>query len=185
VLAGDDTGAYGQDLGSDLVELLERMTATEGDFDIYIRNFEPMWFIRMFDRLKPVLQSGKVRAVTLPVQTGSPQILKAMRRAHTIDDFRRCVEELHRDVPDLLVVTHLMVGFPGETGDDFRQTLQLLSDLRFDGVSPEQYHPRPGIASLALSNPVPIWKRRWRLFKMHIYVYYSVYLNKFRWKWLL
>lgn len=182
VLAGDDTGAYGQDLGSDLVELLERMTAEEEDFDIYIRNLEPMWFIRMFDRLKPVLQSGKVRAVTLPVQSGSPRILKAMKRAHTVDEFRRCVEELHRDVPDLLIVTHVMVGFPGESGDDFRQTLKLLSDLRFDGVSPEQYHPRPRIASLEFPDPVPAWKRRWRLVKMHLYVYYVVYLNKLRWK---
>ena len=181
VLCGDDTGAYGRDMGTDLVGLLEQMIGEDGDFRIYIRNFEPVWFIRMFDRLKPVLMSRKLKAITLPIQSGSPGILKAMKRGHTIEDFRKCVEELHRDVPDLLIITHVMVGFPGETARDFRETLRLISDLRFDGVSPEQYYPRPRIPSLALPNPVPAWKRRWRLIRTFLHVYYVIYFNKFNW----
>jgi len=181
VLCGDDTGAYGQDLGSDMAGLLERLTSQPGAFDIYIRNLEPVWLIKMFDRLKPLFQSGKVRAITLPVQSGSPGILRSMKRAHTIEDFRRRVSELRRDVPDLLIITHVMVGFPGETGEDFRQTLRLISDLEFDGVSPEQYYPRPGIPALELPNQLPVWRRRWRLIRTFLFVYYSVYLNKFRW----
>ena len=182
VLAGDDTGAYGRDLETDLVELLGQMVTVEGDFDIYIRNLEPMWFIRMFDRLKPVFQSGKIAGITLPVQSGSTRILKAMKRAHSIEDFRCCVETLHREVPGLLIITHVMVGFPGETSYDFRQTVRLISDLKFDGVSPEQYYPRPRIASLKLAGAVPAWKRRLRLIIMFLHVGYTVYLNKFRWK---
>jgi threonylcarbamoyladenosine tRNA methylthiotransferase CDKAL1 len=184
VLAGDDTGAYGRDLNTDLVDLLNAMISEDGDFDIYIRNLEPAWFIRMFDRLKPVCKSGKVRGITLPVQSGSPRILKDMNRAHSIEDFRNCVAELNQEVPDLLIITHIMVGFPGETEADFKQTLKLLSDLRFDGVSPEQYYPRPGIPALKLPNPVPAWKRRWRLIRAFAYVYYLIYCNKFNWRTL-
>jgi len=181
VLCGDDTGAYGHDLGTDMASLLDRLISQPGAFDIYIRNLEPVWLIKMFDRLKPLFQSGKVRAITLPVQSGSPGILKSMKRAYTIDDFRRCVTELHHDVPELLIITHVMVGFPGERTEDFRKTLRLISDLGFDGVSPEQYCPRPNIPALQLPHQVPAWRRRWRLIRTFLVVYYVVYLNKFSW----
>ena len=181
VLAGDDTGAYGKDMNTDLVELLAKMIAEPGNFQIYIRNLEPVWFIRMFDRLKPLFQTGKIRGITVPVQSGSNRILKAMKRGHTIEEFYRCVAELNREVADLFVITHVMVGFPGETGADFRQTLHLISKLRFDGVAPEQYYPRPRIPALELPNPIPTWKRRWRLMRTYVQVYGVVYFNKMNW----
>jgi tRNA A37 methylthiotransferase MiaB len=181
VLAGDDTGAYGRDVGTDLVELLEKLVSRNGDFRIYIRNFEPVWLIRMFDRLKPLFQTGKIRGITVPVQSGSDRILEAMKRGHSIQDFCRCVVNLNQEVKELFVITHVMVGFPGETSEDFRKTLRLISQLRFDGVAPEQYYPRPNIPSLDLPNPLPAWKRRWRLIKTYAHVYWVVYFNKMNW----
>jgi threonylcarbamoyladenosine tRNA methylthiotransferase CDKAL1 len=181
VLAGDDTGAYGRDINADLVELLSMMVAESGDFHIYIRNLEPIWFIRMFERLKPLFQTGKIRGITIPVQSGSNRILKAMKRGYTIEEFCQCVSVLNREVENLFVITHVMVGFPGETSADFRKTLQLVSKLRFDGVAPEQYYPRPRIPALELPNPIPTWKRRWRLMRTYIQVYWVVYLNKLNW----
>ena len=74
VLAGDDTGAYGQDIDTNFIELLKKMVELPGDFQIYIRNLEPFWLLKYFDGLLEVVKSKKIKAIT--VSPSSPAMMK-------------------------------------------------------------------------------------------------------------
>jgi tRNA-2-methylthio-N6-dimethylallyladenosine synthase len=80
----------------------------------------------------------------LPVQSGSDRILQAMNRRHTRADYLRTIEKLRCARPDIAFSSDFIVGFPGETEDDFRDTLRLMSEVGFAGAYSFKYSPRPG-----------------------------------------
>jgi tRNA-2-methylthio-N6-dimethylallyladenosine synthase len=93
--------------------------------------------------------------VHLPVQSGSTRVLQAMGRRHTRDDYLRLVESLRAAVPDLAISTDMIVGFPGETVDDFEQTLSLTEAVRFSSMFSFKYSPRPNtVASRRMRDDV-------------------------------
>ncbi|MEX1036768.1 MAG: MiaB/RimO family radical SAM methylthiotransferase, partial [Sneathiella sp.] len=86
----------------------------------------------------------------LPVQAGSDRILAAMNRRHTADDYRRIIEKLRHFQPDLALSGDFIVGFPGETDQDFEDTLQLVRDVEYAQAYSFKYSPRPGTPAAAL-----------------------------------
>jgi tRNA-2-methylthio-N6-dimethylallyladenosine synthase len=94
--------------------------------------------------------------VHLPLQSGSDAILERMRRRYTRDDFRRVVERLRTARPDLALTTDLIVGFPGETDRDFRDTLELVREVGFVDAFSFRYSPRPGTTAAALPDALPV-----------------------------
>ena len=99
----------------------------------------------------------------LPVQSGSDRILEAMNRGYTRDRFLSAVEEARRVIPELAVSTDVIVGFPGETGDDFERTLDVVRKVRFDSAFTFKYSPRRGTAAFELEDDVPIGEKKRRL----------------------
>ncbi|MDD3029965.1 MAG: tRNA (N6-isopentenyl adenosine(37)-C2)-methylthiotransferase MiaB [Alphaproteobacteria bacterium] len=91
----------------------------------------------------------------LPVQSGSDAILKAMNRKHTADDYRRTVDKLRDARPDLALSSDFIVGFPGETDDDFNETMRLVRDVRFAQSFSFKYSRRPGTPAATLEGQVP------------------------------
>ncbi|MCZ6832993.1 MAG: MiaB/RimO family radical SAM methylthiotransferase, partial [Acidobacteria bacterium] len=92
----------------------------------------------------------------LPVQSGSDAVLKAMRRGYGIADYFHRLEDLRRRIPGVAISTDLMVGFPGETEQDFQATLDLLRQARFSQVYAFKYSPRPGTtAATTCDDDVP------------------------------
>lgn len=91
----------------------------------------------------------------LPVQSGSPRILKLMKRYLPIDEYVARVEAVRARVPDMAVTSDMIVGFPGETDADFAQTMDLIERIRYDGIYAYAYSPRPGTQALRLGDPVP------------------------------
>jgi tRNA-2-methylthio-N6-dimethylallyladenosine synthase len=91
----------------------------------------------------------------LPVQSGSDRILAAMNRRHTADDYRRLVDRLRDARPDIGLSSDFIVGFPGETEDDFAQTLKLVEDVHFVQAYSFKYSPRPGTPAATLGDQVP------------------------------
>ncbi len=91
----------------------------------------------------------------LPVQSGSDRILAAMNRRHTTDDYRSLVGRLRDARPDIGLSSDFIVGFPGETEDDFAQTLKLVEDVHFVQAYSFKYSPRPGTPAAALGDQVP------------------------------
>src|SRR6185295_10347223 len=94
-------------------------------------------------------------ALHLPVQSGSDSVLRRMGRGYTRDSYLQLARDLQAALPDLALSTDLIVGFPGETEDDFRQTLDLMQRIRFSATYAFTYSPRPGTAALRLHDDVP------------------------------
>ncbi len=90
----------------------------------------------------------------LPVQSGSDRTLQRMGRGYTVDDYRSLVTSLREARSGLALSTDIIVGFPGETDDDFRQTLDLIEEIGFSGIFAFKYSPRPGTAALRLGDEV-------------------------------
>ncbi len=96
------------------------------------------------------------RHLHLPVQSGSTRVLKAMRRRHTRDEYLTLVEKLRTALPDLHLSTDMIVGFPGETDDDFNETLSLTETVRFHSMFSFKYSPRPNtLAAQRMPDDVP------------------------------
>jgi tRNA-2-methylthio-N6-dimethylallyladenosine synthase len=90
----------------------------------------------------------------LPVQSGSDSILQAMNRKHTADDFRRVIEKLRRAQPDIALSSDFIIGFPGETDEDFKATLDLVREITFASSFSFKYSRRPGTPAAAMQNQI-------------------------------
>jgi tRNA-2-methylthio-N6-dimethylallyladenosine synthase len=102
--------------------------------------------------------------VHLPVQSGSTRVLEAMRRRHTRETFLDLVGRLRRAVPEIAISTDIIVGFPGETGDDFAETMSLVEQVRFSSIFSFKYSERPNtLASKRMKDDVPDAEKRRRL----------------------
>lgn len=106
-------------------------------------------------------------AIHLPVQSGSDSTLKKMGRRYTADFYRNVAYSLKKSCPGIHISTDLIVGYPGETEDDFNQTVSLLEDVRFSGVFSFKYSPRPGTRAAALDDDVPPAEKQRRLEVIH------------------
>jgi tRNA-2-methylthio-N6-dimethylallyladenosine synthase len=102
---------------------------------------------RDLDTLMPYLH--------LPVQAGSDRILKAMNRRHTADDYRRLIDRIRAACPDIAMSGDFIVGFPGETDEDFAETLKIVRDIGYAQAFSFKYSPRPGTPGAELDGQVP------------------------------
>ena len=101
--------------------------------------------------------------VHLPLQSGSTRILKAMRRTYTRDRYLRLVSQLREAIPDLALGTDVIVGFPGETEDDFRETLDVVEEVGYDSAFTFVYSPRSGTEAAQMTDQVPEEVKRDRM----------------------
>jgi len=104
-----------------------------------------------------------VNHVHLPVQSGSDRVLSAMKRGYTALEYKSIIRRLRAARPDAAVSSDFIVGFPGETDEDFEQTLQLVEDIGFDSSFSFMYSPRPGTPAASLPNQVPQAAKQARL----------------------
>jgi tRNA-2-methylthio-N6-dimethylallyladenosine synthase len=107
-----------------------------------------------------------VRHVHLPVQSGSDRVLSAMKRGYTALEYKSIIRRLRAARPDAAISSDFIVGFPGETDEDFEQTLQLVEDLGFDSSFSFMYSPRPGTPAASLPNQVPQATKQARLARL-------------------
>ncbi len=145
-LIAGDLGCYGQDIGTTVAELLHLMMQRTGDFELTLLDFNLKWFIAYSDSLLDVLSRNRarLRSLTLPMQSGSDRVLQRMRRGHTARDAQTALRALRQACPQVDLNTQVLVGFPGETEDDFEDTLKVLRAVRFDWVQFYDYQDRPG-----------------------------------------
>jgi tRNA-2-methylthio-N6-dimethylallyladenosine synthase len=94
--------------------------------------------------------------IEVPVQAGDDDVLRRMKRGYTADDYRRLIERIREKVPGASIATDIIVGFPGETPEQFERTRGLLADLRLDVAHLARYSPRPGtLAARRMPDDVP------------------------------
>jgi tRNA-2-methylthio-N6-dimethylallyladenosine synthase len=157
-LLGQNVNSWGRDLAPDLRtefgELLRACDAVVGIERIRFTSPHPK------DFREPVVAAMAECAsvcehVHLPLQSGSSRILKAMRRTYSRERYLALVERLRAAVPDLALGTDVIVGFPGETEADFRQTLEVVEEVRYDSAFTFIYSPRSGTEAADLPHQVP------------------------------
>lgn len=144
-LLGQTVDAYGYDMPDkpDLSLLLSRLNEIEGLDRIRFLTSHPSY---MDDRIiRAVAELPKVcEHINLPVQAGDDEVLRNMRRPYTRDEYRELVGRIRDTIPGVSMSTDVIVGFPGETEDQFQQTMDLVAELKFDKVHCAAYSTRPG-----------------------------------------
>jgi tRNA-2-methylthio-N6-dimethylallyladenosine synthase len=157
-LLGQNVNSWGRDLLPDIKtefgELLRACDAIEGVERIRFTSPHPK------DFRDPVIAAiaecaSVCEQVHLPLQSGSSRILKAMRRTYTQEKYLALVAKMRDAIPDLAFGTDIIVGFPGETEDDFRQTLEVVEEVRYDSAFTFVYSPRATTEAAAMPDQVP------------------------------
>jgi tRNA-2-methylthio-N6-dimethylallyladenosine synthase len=161
-LLGQNVNSYGRDVGSSFAELLHVVDAIDGVERIRFTSPHPKDFRR--DVIAAMAECPAVcEHAHLPLQSGASPVLKAMRRTYSRERYLRVVDEIRAAIPDLALTTDIIVGFPGETEDDFRQTLEVVEEVGFDGAFTFVYSPRAGTEAAAMPDQVPDVVKRERI----------------------
>lgn len=154
-LASEDMGAYGLDIGTNIAELLRRLSDTlmRTHPGVMIRTgmTNPPFIMQHVDDIIEVLNRPNVHAfMHIPVQSGSDQVLRAMRREYTVADFSYLADRLKAGVPELFLLTDIICGFPTESEEDWQETMALCKKYKFQGIHISQFYARPGTAAARL-----------------------------------
>jgi tRNA-2-methylthio-N6-dimethylallyladenosine synthase len=157
-LLGQNVNAYRGELpggeSADFALLLAQVAKLEGIERIRYTTSHPLEFTqRLIDAYARIPKL--VSQLHLPVQSGSDRVLAAMKRNYTAMEYRSIVRRLRLARPDISLSSDFIVGFPGETEEDFLQTLKLVEDVRFDGAFSFIYSARPGTPAAGLADPTP------------------------------
>lgn len=156
VLLGQTVNSYGLDLSPrvSFVHLLDRISAIDGVERIRFLSPHPQE-VRA-DFIECVSSNPKVcRHIHMPLQSGSDRILKLMNRNYRRAKYLKIIEDLKTRVPDMAITTDIIVGFPGETEEDFQQTLELMDIVQFDLSYSYAFSPRPGTPAAEMSEMIP------------------------------
>lgn len=154
-LLGQNINAYGQDLGDvDFADLLRAVAEVEGIRRIRFVTSHPAVMNPRF--IEAIADTEKVcEYLHLPIQAGSDRILEAMRRGYSAGAYLDLIESIRARIPGIALSGDIIVGFPGETEQDFAQTLAVLERVRFDTQFSFIYSSRPGTRAASLDDPVP------------------------------
>ena len=154
-LLGQNVNSYGKDLAEpmDFADLLEQVNAIPGEFLIRFMTSHPkdathklFETMARCEKIAPVLH--------LPVQAGSDRVLKVMNRRHTIAQYLDKIRDLRSLVPDIVLTSDIIVGFPGETTPEFEETLKVLEEVRYDALFTFIYSPRVGTPAASMDDPM-------------------------------
>ena len=153
VLTGVNTCNY-FDRGHDLAGLIREISAIPGEFRIRLSSTEP--HPGDLSLLELMAENPKIcRFLHLSMQHGCDRILKLMNRRYTAAEFAEFVANARKMVPDIHIGTDFIVGFPGETGEDFSEAMELVSQMNFANIHCFAYSPRPGTVAAGLPGRVP------------------------------
>ena len=144
-LTSQDTGAYGIDRRIRLPVLIREISRIDGEFRIRIGMMNPNHGLEILDELIDVYRNEKIyKFLHIPVQSGNDRILRKMNRRYTVEEFKRIVSKFRKNFPGITIATDVIVGFPTEIEEEFRDTLRLINKLRPDIVNISRFWPRPG-----------------------------------------
>lgn len=156
-LTSQDTSAYGLDNGIKLPALLRKIASIPGEYKVRIGMSNPFNVLPILNDLILAYKHPRIyRFLHLPIQSASDNVLKAMNRNYAVDDFKRIYYAFKKQFPDLTFSTDVIVGFPGETEEDFNKTLNFIGEIRPDIVNISMYGERPKTS--IKEQEIPSWK---------------------------
>jgi ribosomal protein S12 methylthiotransferase len=168
VLIAQDTTDYGTDMGvsNGLAKLLEQMTDSVPEIEWIRLMYAYPGYVT--DRLIDVMASKPqvLHYLDIPLQHGHPATLKRMNRPHNVDWVRKTIAKMRTSMPDLSIRSTFIVGYPGETEEEFQALLDLVDELKLDHVGAFPFSFEPGTASEPLGDPVPAEVKQERLTRL-------------------
>jgi threonylcarbamoyladenosine tRNA methylthiotransferase CDKAL1 len=169
-LTSQDNGCYGLDIKTNLPELLRELITAEGDFKIRIGMMNPWHLRKIKDDLLEIMESPKIQKfLHIPVQSGSENILKQMKRIHSAKEFKEAVFQFRNkfpreDFPESTIATDIIVGYPTENKEDFQQTLNLIEETKPEVLNIAGFSSRPKTKAAQLKQlPSEIIKERTKI----------------------
>lgn len=167
-LLGQNVNSYGRGLESklDFADLLRMVNQIDGLYRIRFTTSHPR---DLSDKLiQAIADCSRVcEHVHAPLQAGSNRILQAMNRGYTCEEYLRLVRQMRATIPGVAITSDLIVGFPGESEEDFRATLAMVEKVRFDSAFTFMYSPRTGTRAADLKEQVPLEIKKERLLRLN------------------
>ncbi|MBT4597208.1 MAG: tRNA (N(6)-L-threonylcarbamoyladenosine(37)-C(2))-methylthiotransferase [Candidatus Diapherotrites archaeon] len=144
-LTSQDLGCYGFDIKTNLVELLKVLLANKGEYRIRLGMMNPNHFKKIRSKLLPLFVDDRLyKFLHLPIQSGSDKILKKMNRFYTVHEFEENINYIRKKIPEMSISTDIIVGFPGETETDFKQSLSLVKKIKPNILNISRFGKRKG-----------------------------------------
>lgn len=156
-LTAQDCAAWGIDSKGNICDILSALSKIDGDFKVRVGMLNPRHLIPIVDEyIEAFSKDARLfRFFHVPVQSGSDEVLALMKRGYSGRDFISMVSKIKEKFPDACVATDVIAGFPGETDAQFRETMQLLEEIRPDVVNVSRFCPRPGTPAALLKSRLP------------------------------
>jgi len=151
---GTDLGSYGLDRKTNLAKLLKKIVSIPGDYNIRLRNIHPKYLKRMLPEMKSIFATGKISFISVSSESGNDRILKLMKRGYTIDEYIDMIQSIKSSFSKIKIRNQMMVGFPGETDEEFQDSMRLLDILDVDITEIYKFSPRIGTKAALLPDPV-------------------------------
>ena len=166
-LLGQNVNSYGKDLdcGMDFADLLAQIAQLPGDFLIRFMTSHPRdASTKLFDTMAKYPKIAK--QLHLPFQSGSSRVLKAMNRHYDRETYQSKVRYAKSVMPDLVLTSDVIVGFPGETEEEFEETISLIEEVRYDSLFTFIFSPRTGTPAAKMEDPTPKEEKNRRFDKL-------------------
>lgn len=158
-ITAQDTAVYGFDIGYSLPQLLEDLVKIPYEYRIRVGMMNPTHLKQIVGDLIKVYKSPKIyKFIHIPVQSGSNKILRRMNRKYTVEEFKALIELLKVSLPKLTLSTDIIVGFPGETEEDFQETVKLLEEIQPDITNVSRFSVRPRTEVEKMDGKLPGWE---------------------------
>lgn len=156
LLEGDSLGCFGIDSGTNIGNLLDSIIniIKDEDVEISVPDISPQFLSLCFNQIITLAQMGKMFNFYIPLQSGSQKVLNLMKRGYKVDTTQDCLREIKKACPQLKIGTSIIVGFPGETEEDFLKTIEVCKDIKFDYIFCHSYSDRKGTESSILPNKI-------------------------------
>jgi threonylcarbamoyladenosine tRNA methylthiotransferase MtaB len=161
ILTGVNVGDYGKSFSTNLFKLLLKLVDAEGDFRIRISSIEPNL---LSDEIIELTASHEkmCRHFHIPLQSGSPEVLKQMKRRYKVENYSELIFKCIERIPEIGIGVDVIVGFPGETEENFMETYNFLNELPVSYLHVFTYSERPDTKAIEFPGAVEVYERRKR-----------------------
>jgi MiaB-like tRNA modifying enzyme len=162
-ITAEDTGCYGLDIGTNLIQLLVKIIKLKGNFKARLGMINPKYANLYKKELAQILNSEKFfKFIHIPLQSGSNKILKLMNRPYKKEDFIKTVQYLRKEVKNITIATDIIVGFPNESKKEFNETYELIEKIKPEVMNLSKYWNRPFTKSNSMKNQIKVEDKKLR-----------------------
>ena len=182
-ITAQDTGCYGVDIGTNIAELLKKLVEIPGDFKIRLGMANPKYVLLNLEELIKVFKHQKMfKFLHIPVQSGNDKVLKSMNRPYQVEDFRHIIKRFREELPDITISTDIICGFPGETYEQFKDSLLLMDQTKPDVLNISRFVSRPGTRAEKREKQLPGGEIKDRSRKLSSQFEWTAFSNNRKWK---